>query len=164
MGIEKLFGALNISASGLSAQRKKLDIIASNIANANTTRTEDGQPYRRRITVMKAKNLNSFEIALKEKSQKLAITNSKHLRGEPLTLTTRQRDVSVEASVQEDPSEFRRVFDPTHPDADEDGYVYLPNVNMVSEMVDMISASRSYEANVAAIDAAKKMARAALDI
>jgi len=164
MAIDKLFGALNISASGLSAQRKKLDAIASNIANANTTRTENGQPYRRRITVMKAKNLDSFEIALKEKSKKLAITNSKHLRGEPFKLTTRQRDVAVEASVQEDQSEFRRVFDPTHPDADEDGYVYLPNVNMVSEMVDMISASRSYEANVAAIDSAKKMARAALDI
>ena len=164
MSIDKIFSALNISASGLSAQRKRLDAIASNIANAQTTRTEDGGPYRRKISVMKEKKVDGFEIVLREKSQKLAISNPNHISEKRTVFTTKGKDVGVKTEIQEDVSEFKRVYDPTHPDADEEGYVSLPNINMVSEMVDMISASRSYEANLSAMDAAKKMAKAALDI
>ncbi len=164
MPIDKLFGSLNISASGLTAQRRKLDIISENIANANTTRTEEGGPYRRKIAVIKEKNDESFRTVFERKSHKLAVSNPAHISGAPRMLSTDSRSAKVEAEVKEDQSELTKVYDPNHPDADEEGYVYLPNVNMISEMIDMISASRSYEANLSAIDAAKKMAKSALEI
>ncbi len=164
MPIDKLFGALNISASGLSAQRKKLDAVASNIANVNTTRTENGEPYRRRIAVMKAKKAEGFQVVLRKTTQKLAVTNPNHLQPRKHLLTNKEEEVAVQAQIKEDPSEFRKVYDPSHPDADKDGYVRMPNINLVTEMVDMINASRNYEANLSSINAAKKMAKAALEI
>ncbi len=164
MPIDKLFGALNTSASGLSAQRRKLDNIASNIANAGTTRTEDGQPYRRKITVMRAKNSEGFRTVLQRKANLLSTSNPRHLKGANFTTSAPGTEATVEAKTVEDKAALKRVYDPDHPDADEEGYVYMPNVDMVSEMVDMINASRGYEANLSAMDAAKKMAKAALDI
>lgn len=164
MPIDKLFGALNISASGLSAQRKKLDAISSNIANANTTRTDEGGPYRRKITIMKAQKTTGFQLVLNRTAQKLAVTRPGHIRTAPALSTPREEEVGVKAEVTEDMSDFRRVYDPSHPDADADGYVRMPNVNIVNEMVEMISASRSYEANLSSIATTKKMANAALDI
>ncbi len=164
MPIDKLFTALNISASGLSAQRKKLDAVASNIANANTTRTENGEPYRRRVAVMKAQKTEGFQVVLQRTTNKLAVTNPHHIQVRKKILSNKEEEVAVQAQVKEDPSEFRKVYDPTHPDADEDGYVRMPNINLVTEMVDMINASRNYEANLSSINTAKKMAKAALDI
>ena len=164
MPVDKLFGALNISASGLSAQRKKLDAISSNLANANTTRTDEGGPYRRKITVMKAQKTEGFQIVLNRSARKLAVTRPGHISTAPALSTAREEEVGVKAEMTVDNSDFRRVYDPNHPDADADGYVRMPNVNIVTEMVDMITASRSYEANLSAINTAKKMARAALDI
>ncbi|HFE62911.1 MAG TPA: flagellar basal body rod protein FlgC [Caldithrix sp.] len=164
MAIDKLFGALNISSSGLSAQRKRLDTIAGNIANAQTTRTESGEPYRRKVIRMEAQDGEAFEHVLQKTRHRLAATNRRHIRSAMRPTTRRGGESGVKAVVEEDTSEFKRVYDPTHPDADAEGYVFLPNINLISEMVDMISASRSYEANLTAIDSEKKMAKAALDI
>ena len=142
-----MFDNFNISASGLTAQRLRMDIISENIANVNTTRTEDGGPYRRKIPVFSEKN-GSFNQILNNKMGK----GSNEVRG-----------VEVN-SINEDQSPLKMKYDPQHPDANENGYVAMPNVNISSEMVDMISASRAYEANVTALETAKDMAKQALRI
>lgn len=130
------FSSLDISASGLLAQRTRLDAIANNIANANTTRTDRGGPYRRQEVVFKT-HTGGFE------------------RG--------AAGVEVEAIV-ESSQPHKLVYDPSHPDADQDGHVAMPNVNIVEEMVDMITATRAYEANIQAINAARSMAAKAIEI
>ncbi len=164
MKIQSIFNGLNISASGLSAQRKKLDAIASNIANVNTTRTENGEPYRRRFVVMEEEKMPAFETVLKQKRLSLKTTHEVHFPFKKEVRSFKSTQQGVKANVKQDMSDFRQVYDPTHPDADENGYVSMPNINMVSEMVDMINASRSYEANLSSIEAAKKMADRALEI
>ncbi len=140
------FGSLDIGASGLTAQRVRMDIISQNIANVNTTRTEDGTPYRRK-DVLFEERAGSFSDVLATASDKLS-------NGQGVRVT----------KIVEDTSEFKKVYDPGHPDADEDGYVNMPNVDVVTEMVNMISATRSYEANVTSINATKSMAMKALEI
>ncbi len=130
---------IDISGSGLTAQRLRMDIIASNLANSETTRTEDGGPYRRKVPVF----------SIKEYSDKGG--------------TSVKAGVKVVA-IKEDPSPLRMIYDPGHPDADVDGYVAMPNVNTLMEMVDMITAARAYDANVTAINSAKAMAAKALEI
>ena len=139
---------LEISASGLRAQRLWLDVVASNLANATATRTADGAgPYRRRSVVFRSAPLEqSFEQVL---------------RSSPHVNALRAVEVS---GIREDQGEPRRVHDPGHPDADADGYVAYPNVNTVSEMVDLMTATRAYEANVQAIRAMRAMGQAALSI
>ncbi len=147
-----IFDALRIAASGMAAQRKAMDIIAENIANANTTHTISGEPYRRKIAVFAAKPISTptdedgFELASFEDEMENALEG-----------------VEV-AQVREDNAPFRKVYDPTHPDADENGYVYLPNVNIITEMTNMIQASRAYEANVTVIESVKSMASAAMKV
>ena len=131
------FLTMNVSASGMTAQRLRIDTISSNIANSETTRTEQGTPYRRRVPIF-----------------------SEYLMGTGKVKSSGVRVVRIE----EDPSPFRIVYDPTHPDADEDGYVSLPNVNVLREMVDLISAQRSYDANVATFNVTKSMISSALQI
>jgi len=138
------FGSLRISASGLSAERLRMDTIASNIANVNTTRGENGQPYRRKIAVFK-ENL------------------SKEMDLNTLSETSNFKGVKAMAVV-DDESPFRKVYDPTNPDADKDGNVSMPNVNTLNEMADMISATRAYEANVSAMTSQKNMFSKALEI
>lgn len=140
-----MFNNFDISASGLTAQRLRMDIISDNIANVNTTRTADGGPYRRRVPVFQEKSLNSFSNILSHK------------------ISSRHQGVSVKA-IDEDSSPFKKVYRPEHPDADESGYLSLPNVNITTEMVDMIEASRAYEANVTALNTSKNMAMKALEI
>lgn len=130
-----LFSSMRISASGLSAERLRMDVIASNVANSNTTRTESGTAYRRKIAVFK-ENLDS---ELKPRGVKAV-------------------------AIREDSSELKAKYDPTHPDANEEGYVLMPNVNILNEMADMIAASRSYEANVNTLNASKSMFMKALEI
>jgi len=138
---------IGISASGLTAERLRMDIISQNIANANTTRTSNGTPYRRKVPVFKEIQNTTFSQVLENARNGNVIGNG----------------VEVKA-IKEDQSPFKRVYDPGHPDADEQGYVQMPNVDIVEEMVDMISAARAYEANVTAINAVKSMAMKALEI
>lgn len=143
-----VFGALDTSASGMTAERLRTDIIAQNIANVNTTRDADGNVYRRKLVVFEEKQKNSFTDVLN--SALGSRTNS-------------SKGVKV-SQIVEDESEGRMVYDPSHPDANDEGYVMYPNVNTVTEMTDLIDASRAYEANVTALNATKSMALKALEI
>lgn len=167
MKIDRLFAAFNVSALGLTAQRKRMNTIASNIANAETTRTEDGTPYRRKVVTMQANQTPTFADSLHGAgtSVPMNVTDSSHLGGS--TWQFRETDSlpgSVEATEEQDMSEFKIIHDPSHPDADENGYVKVPNVNIVTEMVDMMSASRAFEANITVINAQKQMAKDSLEI
>jgi flagellar basal-body rod protein FlgC len=144
-----LFDALGISGTGLTAQRLRMDVTAENLANAQSTRGADGQPYRRKSVVLQEAG-EGFAGALR---------NAVSAGGS----STGSRGVEVTA-ITEDPLPGRRVFDPTHPDASDEGYVTLPNVNSVTEMVDLIDASRAYEANITAMQAAKSMFTKTLEL
>lgn len=138
--------AFEISAAGLDAQRIRLNIISSNLANVESTRTPEGGPFRRRDVVFTAAPAgSSFDEALSDR------------------LENRPQGVAVSKIVL-DSRPFRKAFEPQHPDADSEGYVQYPNVNTMEEMVNMISALRSYEANVTALNATKSMAMKALEI
>lgn len=141
------FGALDTSASGMTAQRLRTDIIAQNVANVNTTRDADGNVYRRKTVVFQEKSKTNFNSALN-----LALGRTNNSQG-----------VKV-VEIVEDQSEGRMVYDPSHPDANAEGYVTYPNVNTVTEMTNLIDASRSYEANVTAFNATKAMAMKALEL
>ncbi|ABR30980.1 flagellar basal body rod protein FlgC [Thermosipho melanesiensis] len=132
------FNIMTIAATGMSAQRLRIDVITNNLANSETTRTEKGEPYRRKVPV--------FQELLRNVRGRL------------------ENGGVVVKEIYEDQSPFRVVYDPTHPDADENGYVKLPNVNVVREMVDMINAQRAYEANVTAFNTTKAMINSALQI
>ncbi|MFQ5673958.1 MAG: flagellar basal body rod protein FlgC [Nitrospinales bacterium] len=138
--------AMKLSSSGLSVQRKRMETIASNMANAETTRTPEGGPYRRKDVVVTALPLeDQFGM---------------HLNQE---LEDQLKQVLV-TDIIEDQDEPRLVFNPGHPDANALGYVAMPNINLMSEMVNMMTATRSYEANVTAINATKLMAQRAIDL
>ncbi len=136
---------MNISGSGLTAQRMRMDVISENIANIDTTRAADGRPYTRQEVVLQERNPNFSEV-MKNSSGNSA-----------------EGGVRV-AEIASDPTPYQLVYDPAHPDANPDGYVQMPNVDITQEMVDMISAYRSYEANVTAFNAYKDMAVKSLDI
>jgi len=140
------FGALDISASGLSAERMRMDVTAENLANAQTTRGPGGGPYRRKEVVLQTVEGGGFQSALQSAAGNVPGAGKSQQAG----------GVQV-AGIAQDPSGARRVYDPGHPDADGQGYVAMPNVNPVTEMVDLISASRAYEANVTAMQTAKTM-------
>jgi len=140
------FTAMNVSASAMSAERTRMNLISSNLANANATRTPEGGPYKRKDAVFAATPLeNSFARALDGAAGKEV------------------RQVEVQQII-EDQNPPRMQYDPSHPDANPQGYVAMPNVNVIEEMADMISASRTYEANVTAAQAAKSMALKTLEI
>jgi len=143
-----IFSAFKITASGLTAQRLRMDVVAANVANAETTRTAEGGPYQRKVVVFST-----------QEPQK-QITP---LAARFASRTAATSGVRVEA-ILSDESPGHRVYDPDHPDADAEGFVTYPNVNVVTEMTDMLSATRSYEANVTVFNALKAMALKALDI
>jgi flagellar basal-body rod protein FlgC len=140
------FSSMNVSASALSAERTRMNLISSNLANANTTRTPEGGPYKRKDAVFSATPVKSPFTKVFDNAANRDI-----------------RQVEV-MEIVEDKNPPRLQFDPSHPDANQQGYVALPNVNVVEEMADMISTTRTYEANVTAIQAAKSMAMKALEI
>jgi len=141
-----MFGGIDAAASGMTAERLRMDVISNNIANANTTRTAQGGAYRRQMVVFQSRTENSpFNQILAH------------------NLESAGNGVRV-VGIIKDESPLRKVYDPNHPDANQDGYVDMPNVNVVAEMVDMITATRAYEANVTAVNAAKNMALKALEI
>lgn len=140
------FNALQTSSSGLRAQRLRMNLISGNLANVNTTRTREGGPYRRKESIFAAQpGVNSFKTILDSQ-------NPEHLP-----------QVKVVGIVDDRRAPIMK-FDPGHPDANEQGYVAMPNINVMAEMIDLISATRSYEANIAALKAAKDMALKALEI
>lgn len=141
--------SMDISGSALTAQRMRMDVIAENLANINTTRDANGNPYRRRFVTMEERQ-GSFSSTLSQ-AMSGGYTNPV---GNGVWVT----------SIQEDSSPFQLKYDPEHPDADEMGYVEMPNVDLATEMVDMMSATRAYEANITAINAIKNMAMQALSI
>lgn len=140
--------AMNISASGLTAQRARLDVISENISNVSTTRTESGEPYKRRMVVFEPRGQSSFQEILSRTS-----------RGG----SSNQQGVIV-SEIVEDKSPLKSVYDPTHPDADENGYVMMPNVDLLKETLDGMEASRVYDANVTAFNAIKAMASKGLEV
>lgn len=142
-----LFQAFNISASGMTAQRFRTDIIAENIANINTTSTESGGPYRRKVVTFQEKNVTPFS-QYYSASRNRAVGNG----------------VKISKVSEDYETDFIMEYDPANPDADENGYVSYPNVNTVTEMTNLIDATRSYEANATAFDASKSMALTGLSI
>ncbi len=143
--------AFNICASGLTAQRKRLDVASENLSNSETTRTESGGPYRRKMVVLQEIQGDgpSFRSHLARASRLQQGGNAGGVRV---------------AAIVEDQRDLIPVYNPEHPDADEDGYVQMPNVDLVKETIDGMSATRSYEANITAFNAIKLMAQKALDI
>ena len=137
-----LSAAINAAASALNVERTRIEVAVSNIANAESTRGADGQPYRRRDVVLASDPVSSFDAVLGE---------------------AKAVGVKVAAVVQ-DQAAFRRRYEPSHPDADADGFVSLPNVDAPQEMVDMLGAARAYQANLAAIGLIKEMVQKALEL
>lgn len=142
-----LFQGFNISASGLTAQRFRTDIIAENIANIKTTKTENGDPYRRKIVTFSEKQVTPF-------SQYYSTSKNKAVGN----------GVKVRSVTEDYETDMVMEYDPSNPDADENGYVTYPNVNTVTEMTNLIDATRSYEANATAFEASKSMAETGLSI
>jgi flagellar basal-body rod protein FlgC len=136
-----ILDTLRISASGLTAQRVRLQAISSNMANSRSTRTEDGEPYRRQMPVFEAVKEDQFGSELLEQLSRVSVVD-----------------------VKESQQDFRQVFDPGHPDANEEGYVLYPNVDILHEMVDLMDTSRTYEANTNAAETTYKMANLALEL
>ncbi|MCR5626031.1 MAG: flagellar basal body rod protein FlgC [Lachnospiraceae bacterium] len=146
------FDSFSINSSGLTAERYRMDTIAENIANANTTRTDDGDPYRRKVVTFQEKNLPepSFQSMLASNQSKYARTNV--------------AGVKVGGVYEDNVTEMNMVYDPSHPDADENGYVTYPNVNIITEMTNLIDASRAYEANATAFSVSKDIANTGLNV
>lgn len=144
--------SFNISASGLTAQRLRMDVISENIANIDTTRTENGGPYRRKMVVFSSiQETNSL-------FDKMLYNNINEISKE-------QSNRGVEVSqIIEDEEPFKLVYNPTHPDANEDGYVEMPNVDSLKETIDMMEAVRAYQSNITALNAMKELASKALEI
>ncbi|MBI5485265.1 MAG: flagellar basal body rod protein FlgC [Deltaproteobacteria bacterium] len=139
------FSAMNVSSSAMSAERTRMNVISSNLANANSTRSAEGGPYKRKDAVFAAAPAaDAFSNALNQAGRQI----------EKVTV----------AKIVEDPNPPRMQYDPTHPDANPQGYVAYPNINVIEEMTDMITATRSYEANVTAAQAAKSMALKTLEL
>jgi flagellar basal-body rod protein FlgC len=154
--------ALNISGSGMTAQKLRMDVMAQNIANSDVTRTQRGGPYRRRLTVLQTINESGFKREIMRqasgKGPEVYVTPS---RGRAMTVNA--GGVKF-AQIFEDQSELVPVYDPTHPDADEDGYVFMPNVNRTEEIINMLAATRAYSANVTMFNATKALINSAMQI
>lgn len=144
-----IFNSFSINASGMTAQRYRMDTISENVANANTTRTQDGTPYRRKVVTFEERGpqVENFSSFLGNASSKF-----------------QGQGVRVSKVVEDNWTQMNMVYDPSHPDADENGYVTYPNVNIVTEMTNLIDASRSYEANATAFNASKTIATKGLEM
>ena len=143
-----MFDSFDINATGMTAQRFRMDIISQNVANANTTRTSDGTPYVRKIVTFTEKDTQTpFHHVLNEARDRYS-----------------GKGVKVDGVYEDKETEMNMVYDPSHPDADENGYVTYPNVNIITEMTNLIDASRSYEANATAFNASKTIAMQGLNL
>ena len=143
-----LFKAFDINASGMTAQRYRMDVISENVANANTTRTSDGTPYRRKIVVFEEKQSSpTFSSLLNSASNRYTGDG-----------------VKVAGTYDDNYTQMNKVYDPSNPDADKDGYVTYPNVNTITEMTNLIDANRAFEANATAFSSSKNVAEKGLNI
>ncbi|MGD9402641.1 MAG: flagellar basal body rod protein FlgC [bacterium] len=163
-----LFNVMKTIGSGLSAQRRRMEAIANNIANAETTRTQDGGPYRRKSVVIKEITAETRVPSRNFRtSLRLATTSPTHMSGARAGITGAETVEVPEMDVrtlEDSPARVKVVYDPHHPDADSSGYVAYPDINPVEEMVDMMTASRAYEANIAAMSTLKSMVKKALEM
>lgn len=144
-----IFSSFGVNASGMTAERFRMDIISQNVANANTTRTEDGTPYKRKVVTFSEKTMNPTEFGTIFRKSRGMDTGD---------------GVKVSGVYEDNTEEMKKVYDPSHPDADEYGYVTYPNVNIVTEMTNMIDSTRAFEANATAFSASKSMAMKGLEI
>jgi flagellar basal-body rod protein FlgC len=146
-----MYSSIEVSASGLSAERLAMDVIANNLANVNTTRTPEGGAFKRQLVVFAQKQETSTDASMNPMAADAADPGKSH-------------DGVAAVGIINDDGPDRMVYDPTHPDADANGYVHMPNVDAVKEMVDMMAASRAYQANVTAIQEARNMGNAAMNL
>jgi len=170
------FNAMNTSASGLTAQRVRMDIISQNIANATTTRTPEGGPYRRKTAIFETVPPQRFDDILDDALARNTLTRGRQNFDQVNEFIERANDASTLTGPFSEPGGVRvsriatdhrpgpTVYDPTHPHANAEGYVEMPNVNIVYEMVNMMSASRSYEANITAINTTRQLIARTLEI
>ena len=150
------FSSMNIVGSGMTAQQARLDVISENITNMNTTRTESGGAYRRKITVMQAETgKNCFREAMSRAARKGRVISNRGYE--------QAGGVKI-VEIAEDQSELPFIYDPTHPDANEEGYVEMPNITLVKEVTDAMAASQAFNANVTAFNALKQVVQRGLDI
>ncbi len=157
-----LFTAFRIAHDGLSSQRTRLNTVASNLANVNTTRTEEGGPYKKKSPVFEAQKLDEIFEHEEQSDFKISVNEEQNIEDDGYLNNDKVASVKVDEIVSSDRT--RLVYDPKHPDANADGYVAYPDIDPVMEMVDLISTSRSFEANVSVIDSIKKMALQAISI
>lgn len=159
---ENIFASFDISGQGMSLQRKRLSAVANNIANVNTTKGSDGKVYQRETVVVRDISASSFDNELQEQ---ILLFGTKSTHGQNIDgLSENYNNNIIHSEVVKDNSPPRIVYDPSHPDAREDGYVEYPNINVVTEMVEMISAQRSFEANTQVVESAKSIAKYSLEI
>ncbi len=164
MKIGPKFTAFNIIAKGLRIQKKRMDLVAENLANAETTKTASGGPYKRKFLTVHA---GDFKIPIPKMGERQTImletTSSEHIKN-PIEPEAETEKPELSLQTREDNTPGELVYMPDHPDADENGYVQMPNVNVINEMVDMIAATRGFEANVTAFNGAKQIAKDSLEI
>jgi flagellar basal-body rod protein FlgC len=166
MKISDFFSSFNISAAGLSAEKRRLAITAENIANANTTRTDDGTAYKRKVMIQEvlAERQHFFD-TLQSARVKLQTSSHGHFAGSNYSPADIAADgfSDIKSTIDEIEA-YKEVYDPEHPDADADGIVRYPEINVVREMLELISASRTYEANITMMNATKTLAKKSLEI
>ena len=160
--MENIFSTINIAGQGMTIQRKRLTAVANNIANANTTAGLDGTPYQRELVLSRANHKKNFTEELASQIS-LSRTDSNHSSNGHIPLTDIEKN-AVLGEIVKDGRPPRVVYEPGHPDADAEGYIHYPDINVVTEMVDMITAQRGFEANTQMINTAKNLARYTLEI
>lgn len=165
MNLENGFSAFNISARGMSIQKKRMELITENIANTNTTKTTEGGPYKRKF--LRITDSSNFNNVFSQQSMHLRLrtTNADQIEypnDSPESVS--QSTDKIKMQVVSDNLPGEKVYMPDHPDADKNGYVQMPNVNIVTEMINMITASRSFESNLTAFNASKQIAKDSLEI
>lgn len=164
-----VFNSMKINHSGLSLERLKMDIISTNMANVNTTRTEGGGPYLKKEVLFRESLKNASSKVDREDGIGMRRANaseeSSNMGAKYLNLGNRRKSSGVKVvGIMENEEGLREVYDPEHPDSDEEGYVFFPNVNMVDEMISLINVQRTYEANVTALTTSKNLLKKALEI
>ena len=160
---------LDITGSALTAERFRMDIIAQNIANIDTTNAPDGEPYRRKLTVFQERPLNTFQTSLERAAKRVSAQAAAERADNSGRASFSARGADVRGGVRvaeviEDQSDFVPVYDPNNPDADEDGYVMMPNVDRAEEIVDLMAATQSYNSNITTLNVIKTMAMKAADL
>lgn len=163
MKIGPNLSSFGISAKGMSVQKQRMDIVAENIANANTTKTEDGQPYKKKFLLVEEDTSNNTIVKKASGAFEMNASSAGHLSSIGSNTDQLSYD-DIQTTVKQDASMGELVHMPEHPDANSDGYVQMPNINVVTEMIDMITATRNYEANLTAFNASKQIAKDSLEI